>query len=229
MSDLLQEIDDALRAEKAEKFWKENGPYFLGGAVLLVLMTGIFTAYDTWKTNRNISQTSLIVHAMQTSAPEKALEESMQDLKGKHKAMAMLQVAGLKAQSGKAEEALKLYQEVAGDISLPSIWRDLATLTAVKTEWGKGVSEARAQDLFNQVKPLTAKDNPWHTQAAIQAAMIAGDNLHDPKTAVELLRGPLSDPNTPSSLKEKARSLDHLYLNISSGHKAGTEKAEPKG
>ncbi len=230
MSDLLQEVDDALRAEKMEKFWKENGPYVLGGAVLLVLFTGCFTAYNNWKMNRNTAQTAIIVAAMQDKKPETALEASIKDLKGEHKAMALLQIAGLKLQDGKPADALKLYQQVAADSSLPDLWRDLATMNAVRAQWTDKTDPATAKDLFDRIKPITEKSNPWHLQASVQAAMIAGDSLHDPKTAVQLLRAPLEDAQAPDSIKAKARMLDHLYLNASgTTEKPAAEKAEPKG
>ena len=230
MSDLLQDIDDALKHEKAEKFWKENGPYILGGALLLVVMTGVFTVYNNWQLSRNAHQTALMVSAMEGSSPETALLAASENLKGKHRALALLQAAGFKAQAGKTAEALKLYQQVSADRSAPAIWRDLATLSAVRSEWGGGVDKVRAKALFDQVRPLTSKGNPWHLQAAIQAAMIAGDNLGDPKTALALLRDPLTDASAPPALKEKAKVLDHLYINASTRAKAtGGEKAEPKG
>jgi len=233
MSDLLKEVDDALRAEKMEKFWKDNGPYLLGGAVLLVLFTGMFAAYNNWQMSHNTKQTAIIVAAMQDKKPETALEASIKDLKGQHKAMALLQIAGLKLQDGKSADALKLYQQVEADKSLPDLWRDLATMNAVRAEWSEKVDATKAKDLFNRIKPLTDKGNPWHLQASVQAAMIAGDNLNDPKTAVQLLRAPLEDPQAPEGLKAKARMLDHLYLNAS-GVTEKTEvkpdsKAEPKG
>ncbi|MDB5492133.1 MAG: hypothetical protein JWO78_1982 [Micavibrio sp.] len=228
MSDLLKEVDDALRAEKMEKLWKENGPYLLGGAVLLVLFTGCFTAYNNWKMNRNVSQTAIIVAAMQDKKPETALEGSVKDLKGQHKAMALLQIAGLKLQDGKAADALKLYEQVAADKSLPDLWRDLATMNAVRSEWSDKIDGAKAKELFNRLKPLTDKDNPWHLQASVQAAMIAGDNLHDPKTAAQLLRAPLQDAQAPASIKEKARMLDHLYLNASGAADKSEVKPDPK-
>jgi hypothetical protein len=229
MSDLLQDIDEAIKRENAEKFWKENGPYLLGGAVLLVLMTAVFTAYNTWQTNRNAQQTAIIVQAMQAKPPETALAESLKDLKGQHKAMAMLQLAGLQAQAGKTNEALKLYRDVAADRSLPSLWRDLATLNAARSEWNGTLDQAKAKALFDSLKPLTAAKNPWHLQAAIQAAMIAGDNLGDYDTAIKLLRGPITDPSTPPDLKARAQALDHLYLNTTAQHKADNDKAAPKG
>lgn len=228
MSDLLQDIDDALKREKAEKFWKENGPYLLGGAVMLVLFTGIFTAYNTWKMNRNIEQTGIIVAAMQSKSPVEGLEASVTNLKGQHKAMALLQIAGLKLQDNKPDEALKLYRQVAADGSLPDLWRDLATLNAVRSEWSGKIDTAKAKALFEEIKPLTSKNNAWHLQASIQAAMIAGDNLNDPKTAIELLRAPLEDPQAPANLKEKAKVLDHLYLNANASDKQPAAKTETK-
>lgn len=143
--------------------------------------------------------------------------------------MAMLQLAGLQVQAGKTAEAQTLYRQVAADHSLPGLWRDLATLNAVRSEWSGGVDQARAKALFEALKPLTAAKNPWHLQASIQAAMIAGDNLGDPDTAIKLLRGPITDATAPPELKAKAQALDHLYLNTSARHKADNDKAAPKG
>lgn len=232
MSDLLQEVDDALRAEKAEKFWKENGPFIIGGAVLLVVLTGIFTAYNSWQLARNTKQTAGIITAIQSSTPDTALIDAAPKLDGQHKAMALLGAAGFKANAGEKDEALKLYQQVASDRSAPALLKDLAALSAVRTEWGNGVTKERASVLYGQLKPLLSKGNPWYRHAAIQAAMITGDNLDDPKTAVTLLRDVLSDPMTPQPLKEKAQMLDHLYINAAaskSEKKDDTEKAGPKG
>ena len=230
MSDILQDIDDALKREKAEKFWKENGPYILGGALALVVLTGVFTAWNNWQQSRNAAQTAQMVMAMESGSPETGLIAAIPHLNGQHKAMALLQIAGAKAQAGKNAEALKLYREVADGRGVPAVWRDLAALSAVRTEWGAGVDKARAQVLFNEVKKLTAKKNPWRLQAGVQAAMIAGDSLDDPKTALSLLRAPLTDEATPPALKEKAKVLDHLYINASGAvKKSAAEKPEPKG
>lgn len=232
MSDLLQDIDNALKQEKAEKFWRENGPYIVGGAIALVLLTAAFTAWNSWQLKINTRQTNLLVSAMETPYPETALTAAAQALEGKHKAMAQLQAAGHQAKGGNTEAALGLYRAVITDGSAPEIWRDLATLMTVRLEWNASLDQAKAQDLYNDLKPLLAKNNPWHQHATLQAAMMTGESLGDYKAALSLLSGLLNDAEAPQSLKDRAKALDHLYA-MALSQKTRAEKApapvEPKG
>ena len=232
MSDLLQDIDNAIKQEKAEKFWRENGPYMVGGAIALVLLTAAFTAWNSWQLKINTRQTNLLVSAMETPYPETALAAAAQALEGKHKAMAQLQAAGHQAKGGDAEAALGLYRAVIADGSAPEIWRDLATLMAVRLEWNASLDQAKAQALYNDLKPLLSKNNPWHQHATLQAAMMTGESLGDYKAALGLLSGLLNDAEAPQSLKDRAKALDHLYA-MSLSQKAPADKTpapvEPKG
>lgn len=224
MSDLLQEIDDAIKREKAEKMWRENGPYLIGGAILLVVLTGVFAGWNSWKLQQDTRQTTLLVSAMETSYPETALQAAAQSLKGDHKALAQLQTAGLLAKDGKAAEALTLYKTIADGRGIPSVWRDLATLMAVRLQADTTLDTAKATALQAELKPLLSKNNPWRLHAALQAALLAGDYQNDYTGAVKLLADPLHDKNSPPSLQTRAKALDHFYT-----MKLAAQKAEQKG
>lgn len=211
MTDLLQEVDDALRREKAEKFWKENGPYVIGGAIFLVIMTGIFATWNNYQQKAHMRQTDTLLMALEAQDPLTALQTSTKDMKGGYKALAELQEAGMQVQAKKTDAAITLYNQLSADSGAPSIWRDLATLMAVRLQWNGQMDQTQAKAMFDRVKPLTEKANPWHLQADIQAAMIAGDSLKDTKTALALLADPINDATAPASLRDRARALDHLY------------------
>lgn len=229
MSDLLQEIDDAMKREKAEKMWRENGPYLIGGAILLVVLTGVFAGWNSWKLKHNAHQTDLLISAMETPYPETALSAATDVLKGDHKALARLQIAGHLAQSDKTAEALTVYKEIAAQRGAPAIWRDLATLMAARLEWNDGVDEAKAKEIYASLKPLLAKNNPWHLHASVQAALIAGDSLRDYKTAVKLLADPVNDVKAPASLQSRAKALDHFYtMKLSADQKPADQKTADK-
>lgn len=220
MSDLLQDIDEALKREKAEKFWRKNSPYILGGAVALVIMTGVMTAWNTWRNDVNEERTAAIITALEVKdkAPA-ALAAASENLKGAHKGVAELQAAGLLANDGKNDEALKLYQAVSEDSGVSGLWRDLATLMSVRLEWNDSVDETKANALYSKIKPLLSRNNPWHLHASVQAALIAGDSLKDYKTALSHLGEVISDETAPATLKERATALNHVYA-----QRAGEEK-----
>ena len=211
MSDLLQEIDEALKRERAEKLWREYGPILIGGAVFLVVLTGVFAGWNSWKHKHNAEQTGLLISALETPYPETALKAVGETLSGDHKALAQLQLAGYLAQNEKYDEALAQYKEIAGQRGIQPAWRDLAILMAARLEWNEGVEKEKAQAIYATLKPLLAKNNPWRLHAAIQAALIAGDSLGDYKTAIQLLADPVNGTNVPASLQSRARALDHFY------------------
>ena len=211
MSDLLQDIDEALKREKAEKFWREHGPYLIGGLVLLVVLTGAFAAWNAWQTKANTQQTGLLLDALQTPFPQTALDAVSETLTGKHKALAQMQSAGLLAADGKNDDALTAYKDVSADGTAPATLRDLATLMAARLEWNKTQDEATAKTLSAQLKPLLSKNNPWRLQASLQAAIVTAEGLGDYKGALSLLGGILSAADAPPSLRARAAALDHLY------------------
>jgi hypothetical protein len=211
MSDLLQEIDEAIKRENAAKMWRENGPFLIGGLVLLVALTGAFAAWNAWELKKNTQQTNLLVSALETPYPQTALSAAAQALSGKHRAMAQLQAAGLEAQAGKNDEALKLYRLVAADSSAPGLWRDLATLMAVRLDWSATPTPEAAKTLSAELKPLLAKNNAWRLHALVQAATISAEGLQDYKGALSMLNDVISNAATAPSLRERAVALDHLY------------------
>ena len=233
MSDILQEIDDAMKREKAEKFWKENGPTLVASAIALVVFTGIFSAWNAWKLNVNTKQTDLLVGALETQYPETALDAAAENLKGGHQSIAMLHNASIKAGASKTAEAIALYRDIAKDVSTPSLWRELATLNAVKLEWADSENNAdKAKALIADLKPLMNERKPWAKLAAIQAAMITADGLQDYTLASRYLAPVLNDEKTPATLKDRATALDHIYVIKADEKKteaAPDVKAEPKG
>jgi hypothetical protein len=221
MSDLLQEIDEAVRRDKAEKFWKENKSYIIGGAVGLVLMTGIFTAWNSYTLKKNMDQTNLLVSALSTQYPATALQAASGSLKGGHKAVAELQRAGALINDKNPDEAIAVLQTLSQTSGAPAIWRDLATIMAVRMQFEKAADKAQAESLYATLKPVLNANNPWQAPAHLQAAIIAAEGLGDYAGALKHLNVLLNDEKLPAPMQERARALDHLY-----GLKAAEQKSD---
>lgn len=226
MSDLLQEIDEAMKREKAAQFWKENGPYIIGGAVLLVAMTGIFTAWNSWQLKKNTAQTNLLVSALSSPFPETALDAAAASLKGEHKAAAELHRAAYLIQANKNGDALAVLDALRKDGGAPALWRDLATLMAARLRFEKEADQAAAQDIVTSLKPLMKAGNAWQAQARIEAAIITADGLKDARAALEYLNPLLQDAGLPQTLKDRAQALDHLYGLRAAAQKKDSDKTD---
>lgn len=221
MTDILQEIDDALKRERAAKMWKEYGPSLMVGVVALVVFTGGFSFWNHYKMEQNVKRSNLLISALETQFQETALDAASNVLEGQHKSIALFQSAGLKAQDGRKTDAAAQYRTIIADASAPQTLRDLALINAVALDWELGAGEPAA--LLAEIKPLTARKGPWTKQAALQAALIAAEGMQDYKGALAYLHILTGDETTPATLQSRARALDHLY-----GMKAALE-TESKG
>lgn len=212
MSDILNDIDEALKRDKAEKFWKENGPTLIAGAVMLVVFTGIFSGWNAWKAHTARQQTAILMDAMTGTNQPHDLIAAADLLKGGPRALALLNAAGDHIRNDKQAEALALYNTLADDGSVPSDYRDLARVMGARIAFDTRTDATDLKALYAPIAKI-ANDakNPWALHAAIQAAIIVGEGLSDYKSALGHLNIVLQSETAPASMKERARALDHIY------------------
>lgn len=67
MSDIFEEVDEALKQEKVEQWWKQYGVYVVGFCVFAVLMTaGVKITTHLVEKNR-VEQTTLLIETIETA------------------------------------------------------------------------------------------------------------------------------------------------------------------
>jgi hypothetical protein len=235
-NELIHEVEEALKREELEKFWAEYRNYIIGGIVLAVLLTGVMSGWRAYTHKENTRDTALLVTAMSAEEDKipAALEEAIPHLRPGHRALAFLAEGGALMQAGKRKEALAVYQKAAAD-KLPGEWRDLATLLAVRTDWGLNDQKGRdAEELISRLKPLLNDEkSPWHYHAQLQAGLIAAHGLDDYARAHEYMKAVTDAEMVPPSLRERAKGLDHVYTlrmdEAKKTEKPGAEKSNPEG
>lgn len=227
-NELIQEVEDSLRREKLETLWKEYGPWLIAGAVCAVLLTASVTGWRAWNDSINSRETTELLQAMEaTDAPEK-LADAAGDLRPGKQAMARITAAGLLLKDKKDKEALAQYKEALKDSGLPPLFRDLATLMAVRIEWSMPEYQDNADEYLAQLRPIwTNAGNPWQWHAHVQTALILAHAKSDFEEARTHLAAVLNAPDLPPSLRERARSLDHLYMLKMTAAENAAAKADP--
>ena len=58
MTDIFEEVDDALRQEKLQKIWDEYKNTIIASIVILIASTGLTSGYKTWNHSRNANETA---------------------------------------------------------------------------------------------------------------------------------------------------------------------------
>lgn len=210
---LILEIEEALKREKTEKIFREYGPYILAGALLAVLFTGIISSYRHWEARANAENTALLMQALTQQDQATALEKVAPELRAGPRAIARMTAAGVLVSQDKTAEAKALYTSIAADKALPAIYRDLATLMAVRLTLSGDAKGADADSLLAQLQPLlNGKKNPWRSQALIEAALINAHLKNDYAAARAQLASVLADAaGLPPSVVTRARALDQVF------------------
>jgi len=213
MSELLREVDEALRQERAMKFWKENAAYIVFFVVGTIALTGGLSAYKSWKASENEKQTAQLMALEEAKdypdnilAAAPALQTLNPDLRG----IALLKAAGAALAKKQTDKAWALYEKTATDKSLPEDFHALATLMSVRLSSNK--SDQKPEDLIAKLAPLwLSSDSLWAAHARLEAAIITAHKLHDMKKAREYLNTIRDSKDLPETLYQRAQALDHLY------------------
>lgn len=210
--DLIHEIEESIKQDKLEQFWKEYGSYIIAAAILIVLLTALITGWRNWNHKVNASQTTALLEAWEADNKVSALESIMEGLRPGHLAVARLSAAGLLLEQGQNEGALRHYRQAAQNEDIEPAFRQLARLMAVRLEWDLNGTEATARPLLDQLQTIwNDAESPWRFHARMQAATILAHGLGNYSGARDHLAVITTADKVPGSLLERARALNHVY------------------
>ncbi len=210
MSDIIQEIDEALRKEKAEKFWNDNKIAIISSFILLIIAASSWSAFKQYNTYINGKQTQKLIIALESDNPVEEITKLSTELKNPIKSISLMNEAGIMLGKEEISEAKAIYNSIYSDKSSPDIIKELALLMLTRI--------AISEDNFNIQKAnenldklILSKNSPWKYHAMLEKAVINAHLLDDYKTAVQLLDEIIKEKSVPMSLTQRANSLKHIY------------------
>lgn len=218
MSDIFREVDEDIRRDKLVSFWQRYGGAVVASAVLIVVGTAGYVGWKHWRTGQMEERTAVLSTALSKIRPEQnaapvdtkagadALAQAAQQLGGGHATIARLYEAGLRARDGQRDQAIALYDSLAGDSEATPLLRDLALLMSIQLQVDTGDIAA----LQGRLAPLLATGNAWRASATELAGLLAirsGDNAR----AAELFRGLAEDADAPQGVRARATELAAFY------------------
>lgn len=204
----LREVDDALRQDQFEGFFKRYGIPVI--AVIVVGLAG-FGGWLWWhshqKAEREAHAETFIqalddVEASNLKAADDKLALLVEDADGGSAAAAKLMRAGIALQNGDAKAASAMYGEVAADGDAPQPLRDLASVRAVAANF----DTLPPQEVVDRLKPYAQPGNPFF---GIAGELTGFAYLKQNKAN---LAGPLfakiaRDESQPESLRSRTRQI----------------------
>ena len=213
MSDdsFIREVDEELRQDKFNALWRRYGVWLITAAVLVVLGTASFRAYDYWKETRANSSGDAFLQAL-TLANErksdealKALEALQQDGYGSYPLLARMRAATVLAEKGDLEAAVAEFDAVAADGSIAEAIRDMARLRAALLL----VDTGSYADVASRAEVLAVDGNALR-HSAREALGLAAWKEGKFEDALKLFEQINNDNEAPRNLRQRASVMAEL-------------------
>ena len=207
---LMREIEDELRQEQMQKFWKAYGSYIIGVAVAVVVVVAGYQGWTAYERSEHQAATDNLISAAQLveqnnlPAAIDAFGKIGSDGDDGVSTLASLRQAGLSAEQGDHAAAAQAYAKVAGDTSATKSLRDMATVLGVMQEFEAG--SATADDVLSRLEPLREANSEWrHTAREFSA--VAAIKSGDKAKAREMLQAIALDAQAPGGVRSRAEEL----------------------
>lgn len=207
MADVFQEVDEMMKQERVEKFWKENGRWIIAFVVLTILGTALMSGYKSWNKSVQEKQTGELIAFLDAEDFPNGLDDAIKDWRGPLKGIALLSAAQKYQDSKNNAEALSTYQKVSDNKDIPAEFRGMGTIMAVRLN--EGITADEKLEQLNAV--VNDNDSPWRHHAAMESALIQAHQKNDYAAAMSLLDSIEKAELAPASMKEKAKKLGHVY------------------
>jgi hypothetical protein len=215
VADIFDEVDEDLRAERAQAMFRRYGWLLLAAALMVV---GAAAGWRIWRgieDRADATAAASFLAAMRQASPvsgpatqqgkaaalagfEKLADSGPEG----YRTLARLRAAALKADAGDVSGASALWDAVAGDGGADPALRDLANLL-----WAQHhVDTGDAATVEARLRALNTPDNPFHSLAAENQALL-DLRLGHKDAARAALKQLAQDTAAPDGVRARANSL----------------------
>ncbi len=210
MSDLLAEVDEMMRQERMTKLWNDHGTSFIGIIAAIIIGTALISGYKSWNASQKEKDTAQLIALIESPEFPANINADALDVRPGIKGLGLISTAGALLAEDKSDEALKLLNEASTNKSIPDDIRGLASLSAARVEASQ---EEKPADLQARLEKIWSdKNSPWQYHARLEAAALLASTTQDYSAALSHLNIILDTPRLPSSLYDKAKALNHIYM-----------------
>ncbi len=206
MSDLLAEVDEAIRQEKLEKFWHENKTFIIAFIALTILSTAVMSAYRSWDASTKTKQTTQILALQNDENYPANIIEAELDMRASLRGITLLSAAGTAMQKNNREDAQKLYARLIEDTKIPDEFRHLGILMDTRLKMDN--DDANEEELLSALSPVLKGKSTWKPHALIDAALLESET--NQQAALDKLNEIADTADLPPSLYERAEKLHHV-------------------
>lgn len=213
MTDFFREVDEELRNDRMRTVWKNYRVLIIGAVVLIVGATAAYRFIIYWTGAQAAASGDKYLQALQLAedgdraSAQILFKELEQDGYGSYPMLARFRGAGAMAASGSNNEAIKAFDRLADDTSVPGDLRDYARLQASLI----AVDIEDYDKITSRTEGLLSDENPWRHLAREALALSAwkAGNLDEAAKWVQELK---ITSDIPQGLRQRIQVLEDLII-----------------
>jgi hypothetical protein len=200
-----REVDENLRRDQTEQFFKKNAPLIVGAMLLfLAAIAGILY----WKNQQakqaenDVEQLSGVmddIGAGRLGTVPQRLEAIEKDGADGPATQAALTRAVVLLQQGKTTDAIAIYKTIAEDSGAAQPYRDLATIRQTTLEFDR----LKPEEVIARLEPLAKTGNPWFGSAG-ELTALALLKQNKKAEAGRLFAAMAADKQVPDSIRDRS-------------------------
>lgn len=208
LADIFEEVNEEVRKDQFSEVWQKYGKLIVAGATLALALSIGYVLWDNYQVKQQAESSAQFQQALQLIDAKKDTEANqvlaalVENGTAGYAVLARFRGAGIKAQAGENAAAAEIYDALAADSGIDTLYRDLARLFSVMQRIDDGDPAA----LEAELQPLLAPKGAWRYSARELAAIVAlrQRNAEAAKTHFKAL---VDDAATPSGLRRRASEM----------------------
>ncbi len=169
----LREVDENLRRDQAEDFFRTYGKWVIGGIVLLLAAIGGWIYWQnqqraaTAKHSEQLAQVFTDIGATRMQTVPQRLDTLAAEGGDVVRALALFTSAAVALDKNDRTLATTRYREIADDKALPQVYRDGALVRATSLEF----DALPPEQVIARMEPFAKPGSPWFGSAGELTAM----------------------------------------------------------
>ncbi|HEY5347754.1 MAG TPA: tetratricopeptide repeat protein [Rhizomicrobium sp.] len=219
MSDIFREVEEDVRRERLEKFWKDNGDYVLTGVAILLLAIAGYVFWNKYEAGQRAKAAAQFSAAQQITDPARAAIAYARIASSAPKGYAQLaamEEADALFVSGNRAKAIDIYKSIAKNGG------PLADAARLRAGWDIADTASRAE-ISDWLAPLTRTNTAWSQMA--REILAYSDYRAGKMAAAEVEFESLShDFQAPNGVRQRAAAMAS-FLRNGAGRNFGTVPA----
>jgi hypothetical protein len=220
VSDIFQEVEEDVRKERLEKWWKKYGDYVIAGVSVVVIGVAGWKLWQHYEEQQRLKASSEYLSALQISAAgqndlaAQAYAQIAKRAPSGYATVAELAQADELLASGKVNEAVALYMKLADKDNT-----GLGSVARVRAAWAQADTMSTAE-MRTLLAPLNDGKSSWRFMAQ---EILAYRDYRDGKTgpAQKEFQSLASASDAPSTIRARANAMATL-IRTSGGKNYGT-------